>query len=145
MTTPLAPFPDITETVMHGLEAQFPELAPHTINGETVYRVGREVPIEGPLVGGRFVRVGGIGAPEGFVTTRPTIDLDVFAGSYAAGWDLSQRIHQWIIRYPHRIEFGARFVVLDAVRVSMSPQEVDWDADSRVRRFYSSYQISARR
>jgi hypothetical protein len=145
VSEPLAPFPDITTVVMHGIEQAFmDDLGPVSLDGETVYRVARGFPLEGPLVAGRFVRVGGIGAPEDRFTTRPTIDVDVFAPSYAAGWDLAQRIHQWLVRYPHSVQVDARSVVLDTVRVSMSPQEVDWK-DSRVRRFYSSYQISARR
>lgn len=142
---PLAPFPDVREALGYGLETHFPgELAPYVLDGQDVYRVGSRFPPEGPLLGGRFVRVGGIGGPDDLITHHGTYDIDVFAPTYSQGWDLAQRIHQWVMRYPRRIEFGARSVVLDTVRVSMSPQEVDW-VDSRVRRFYSSYQISARR
>lgn len=145
MRQPLAPFPDVRDVVAVGIEAEFAaDLGPVQIAGETLYRVDSRLPPEGPLVAGHFARVGGLGAPEGFVTTRPTIDLDIFGPDYDSTRDLSYRIHQWLVRYPHRVSYGARFVVLDTVRVSMSPQEVDWQ-DSRVRRFYSSYQISARR
>jgi len=144
VSDPLEPFPDLVDVIAVGLEADFPELASHDVGGETVYRVGTEFPPEGPLLGERFVRVGGLGAPETLITTRPMIDLDVFAGSRHEVVDLAGRIHQWMVRYPRRVRYGARFVVLDTVRVSMSPQVVDW-RDDRVRRVYSSYQISARR
>jgi len=145
MSTPLAPFPDIPAVVMAGIEAYFaPELDPIDIDGQTAYRVAGAFAPEGPLLGEKFVRVSALGGPETLITTRPTVDIDVFAGSRREARDLSQRIHQWLVRYPHRVWYDARFVVLDTVRVSMSPQEVDWQ-DSRVRRFYSSYQISARR
>ena len=138
---PLVPFPNLEVALQDGLIADFTELASRP-DGQD--RVGLRL-LDRTLDQGEFyVRVGRVGGAGDLLTSRGAFDVDVYGTSYTATWDFAQRIHQWVIRYPRRIESNARFVVLDSVGVTMEPQEVPW-SDPRVRRFMMSYNISARR
>lgn len=144
LTTPLDPFPDLVVAVMDLLVANFPnELGADAMTGQQA--VYDHLPSEDfSSYGDWFVRVGHLGGRGDRLTSRGTVDIDVFGRGRTATWDFAQRIHQTVIRYPHRIESSARIVVLDEVTVSTEPQAVPWP-DPRVRRFMMSYGLSARR
>lgn len=130
------PFPSVVLAVMDLLEAAFPGI-----------QTGTELPADLPaLVGGgtNFVRVSRLGGTTDRTTTTPTLDVDLFARSWAVGDDVSRQIEQVLLAYPHRVQSAGRYVVLDTVTEVMGPQEVPW-TDRNIRRFIASYQISARR
>lgn len=133
-------FPSIEAAVMDLLVEQFPILAD---DPPGVFHVGRELVAD---VADRmpYVRVAAIGGPADQLTTRATIDIDVFTLDYWASVNLAGDIQQLLMAYPHRVETGGRVVVLDTVTNPLAPQEVPW-TDRNVHRQYASYAISARR
>jgi hypothetical protein len=130
------PFPDIIDGLKILFAQWFPELATQP---DDDFRVGRVFP---PNLQDRlpFVRMADIGGNDDGLTDTPLIDIDVFHQTFAQARDLSKGIQVRLLGYPHRV--GS--LVIDEVRTAMRPHDVPWD-DDRVRRFYSSYQISARR
>lgn len=132
----LKPYPDVVEAIADLCILWFPELATRP-GGD--FRVGRVFPdnIQNKLP---FVRMADIGGNDDGLTDIPLIDIDVFHKTFVQARDLSKGIQARLLGYPHVI--GT--TVIDRVRTAMRPHDVPWD-DDRVKRFYSSYQISARR
>lgn len=130
------PYPDLTEALMDLFIRWFPALATQS-GGD--FRVGRVFPenLQAKLP---YVRVRDIGGNDDGLTDVPLIDVDVFHDSFDHARDLAKGIQAHLLMYPHVI--GS--TVIDQVRTAMRPHDVPWD-DDRVYRFYSSYQVSARR
>lgn len=114
----------------------YPELATRP-GGD--YRVGRVFP---PDLFDKlpYVRVRDIGGNDDGLTDVPLVDVDVFHTSFDNARDLCKGIQARLLMYPHVV----RSTVIDQVRTAMRPHDVPWD-DDRIFRFYSSYQVSARR
>lgn len=95
---------------------------------------------------GYFARVSDIGAGGGRnrLEDRAHVDIDVFGKSRASARDLAVGIQARLEGYPHSLTVDGGFVLIDEVITLMRPQRVAW-ADGTIRRFYSSYQFSARR
>jgi hypothetical protein len=129
-------FPDLTEALMDLFIRWYPVLATQP-GGD--FRVGRVFP-EGLQSKLPYVRVRDIGGNDDGLTDVPLIDVDVFHTGFNAARDLSKGIQRNLLGTPHVVNG----VVIDLVRTAMRPHDVPWD-DDRVYRFYSSYQVGARR
>lgn len=128
----LPPYPDEEQVVMDLVKAWF------SFDGypQTVY-TGTET-LEPPFFEQKlpFVRVGRVGGSPAEHTDRPVVDVDVFARTRKEAKALANDIQQLLLATPHPI---------DACRVLMSPQKVEWVEGSSVRRFYASYHLALRR
>lgn len=139
--------PDLEETIMDLLVWRFDVLKPgagddrveSTTPPDLSSRVTTTVP---------FVRVSDIGAGGGrnrLTRERGHLDVDIFGRTRSQAYTLGREIQAFLEGYPHSITLDdGRFVLVEEVVTLMRPQRVAWD-DSTLRRYYSSYQISARR
>ena len=136
--------PDIERALMKMLRERFSVLA--TPPGGPL-RVATEVPSNvGDIVTATvpFVRVSVIGGGSGRLEIRPLVDVDVFSKDRDTSMRLAVSIEAWLLDYPHRTTLDSNFVLLDEVSTVMVPQRVPWP-DGTLKRYLSSYQISARR
>lgn len=86
-----------------------------------------------------FIRVGRTGgAPRrgDEHTDAPVIDIDVLARTRGEAKDIADTIQQILVSTPYPI---------DTCNVLMSPQKVEWQEGSPLRRFYASYHLALRR
>lgn len=132
MANTLTPFADITEVVGTLLGAEFIEIGD---------RWGtREQDI---VAGGWYLLLQRVGGASTRLNGYPTLDLDLFAPSYAQGVSLSERISAYLLGYPRSVRIGSRLIVIDDCEELRPPVEVPWD--DNVRRFGATYQFSVRR
>lgn len=85
---------------------------------------------------GVIVRVGRVGGASEVTQDNPVLDVDVLARTRGEAKRVAQLIEQLLISAPHPI---------DKVQVLMSPQKVEWQEGSPIRRFYASYHLTLRR
>ena len=86
-----------------------------------------------------FVRVARIGGPRTSTLDSPTVDVDVFASTYAVGQSLAGRVSDLFLSAPH-VAGGA---LIDTAASITGPVEVPW-ADPGVRRFLATYRFTLR-
>lgn len=86
-----------------------------------------------------FVRVLRVGGGRDRINDYPTVDVDVFAPTYAAAEAMAEAIDAWLVGPPP----GPR--VFDRVEVEVAPRELPWGDESTVRRFNATYRIVSRR
>ncbi len=87
-----------------------------------------------------FVRVMRGGGPTDQVNDYPRVDLDVFAGTYAAGVLLARRIQNYLLGPPPPIW------QLDRATCETGVHELPWSDDSGgPRRFGMTFMFTARR
>ena len=75
---------------------------------------------------------------RGVVSDRPTVEVQVYAATYAQAQSLSERICEWLCGPPPPIP------QLDKVTCDGGPREIPY-GDIRIRRFVTSYQLTTRR
>lgn len=85
-----------------------------------------------------FVRIVRTGGGRGRLNDLATVEIDVFAGSYAQAQPLAESISQWLCGPPPPIP------VLDRVVCAVAPRELPW-GDVNVRRLGATYQVVTRR
>lgn len=89
-----------------------------------------------------FIRVRRVGGASDHINDYPTVDLEVFHNTAVNGESLAELVRQ------HLTTPGLPAVplrgVIDTVEVIAGPQELPW-ADTRVRRYGTTYRITARR
>lgn len=107
--------------------------------------IGSRIPSAG--LSGRlpFVRVNHWNGESDRFATRPVVDLDVFAATYADAGRIARAIEAKLLGYPFRVSSGGRSVLVDSVQVLTETTEVEWQQDSTIRRFQGTYQFSIRR
>lgn len=138
------PVPDLKRFGSAWLRETFPELATPS-DGMLLVRIDEK--LDPTLVRtvldahGFFVRVGEIPGRTTPNQIHGTLDFDVFGLTDATTGDLARRIDMKFITGRHRIASGAS---IDTVFSQMSPHAVPW-ADASVRRYYSSFAVTARR
>lgn len=127
----LPPFRDEEAEVLDIIEAYF------KARGRTVY-TGTETPEGDELQRSLpFVRAGRVGgAPDHPSYDQPVVDIDVLARTRREAKQVAKEVEQLMISRPHPI---------DTCNVLMSPQKVEWQEGSPIRRFYASYHLSLRR
>lgn len=86
-----------------------------------------------------FVRVVRTGGSAGRVSAIPSVDVDVFAGSYLAAEQLAEQVREFLVGPPP----GP--VLLDRVDCTIFPRELPWDDDGLVRRFGAEFDVTVRR
>lgn len=91
-----------------------------------------------------FAAVARIGGPQSALESNPLVDIDIFADTRPAAYSLSARVSAFLLGYPRSVKVGTRLLVLDSVFETSGQVELPWE-DADVRRFKSTYQISARR
>lgn len=136
--------PDLETAAMELLRQRFPILA--TPPGGLL-RVATETPADLPTritSSVPFVRVTDIGGAGGRLDVGATIDVDVYGRSRNQVRDLAVDIEGFLLSAPHSVFVGGVFVLVDSVGLSVRPHRVPWP-DETIRRYYSSYQLSARR
>lgn len=127
MTAPLRRFPDVQKALAAIVESLV-----------GAGRAGSETPedLEQRLPYVRILRIGGY---SDRLTDFATVEVDVFAGTYAQAEPLAERIRQHLTGPPLRV--GP--VVLDRITCESGPVELPWAP--RVRRFNASYVVRSRR
>ncbi|MBF9135324.1 hypothetical protein I0C86_41475 [Plantactinospora sp. S1510] len=127
MTAPLRRFPDVQRVLVTLLEP---------LAG--VGRTGIETPgdLQSKLP---FVRVIRTGGPSTRTSDYATVDVDVFAASYAAAEPLAERIRQYLTGPP--LSSGA--AVLDRITCESAAAELPWAPG--IRRLSATYRVTARR
>jgi hypothetical protein len=136
MSATLRPYPRHVIVLLDWAEREFPALAGgrHT---------GTEAPTDlADLL--PFLAVAAVGGDATRLDAHPLLDFDVFARSKTEAEGLAFALNARLMEYPHRVESGERFVVIDEVINTRYPVELPW-ADSGVRRFGSTYQLTFRR
>jgi hypothetical protein len=100
--------------------------------------VGIETPtdLDGALP---FVRVRRVGGLSDLLNDFSTVDVDVFAGLYAAAELLAEQIRQDLVGPPPPL------ALLDRVSCVNAPRELPWGDGATVRRFGATYTAVARR
>lgn len=92
-----------------------------------------------------FIRVRRVGGSDDQVTDRARVDVEVFAGTRAAGETLTEQIRQRLsVRGPLSVISGGRVVVVDRSLLLAGPVELAWP-DPETRMFHASYQTECRR
>lgn len=127
------PFRDEEAAVLDILEAYF------AVEGTTIH-ADTETPnanvFASLLRTGVIVRVARVGGASQDVNDNPVVDVDVLASTRTEAKRVAQLIEQLLLSCPAPI---------DATNVLMSPQRVEWQEGSEVRRFYASYHLTLRR
>lgn len=150
--TEIEPAPDLERIAMELLRQQFPSrLSTKTVDGKSVFRVAdAEAQPESMRDFLRqhdyFVRVGMIPGRTTRNQISAALDMDVFALTRAAARGLAFEIDAFLLgQRLARVASGPLTgASLDTVFSQLSPNTVPW-ADASVRRFYSSYAVTARR
>lgn len=86
-----------------------------------------------------YARVTRIGGGSDLLNDSATVDVDLFASSYADGELLAERIRQLLVGPP------PPHAGLDRAECVSGPRELPWDDRAAVRRFGASYLVVARR
>lgn len=86
-----------------------------------------------------FVRVMRLGGGRTQISDVPSVDVDVFAGSYVAAEALAEQIDAWLCGPPP----GPALV--DHVVCESAPRELPWSDGIAVRRWGATYQVWTRR
>lgn len=87
-----------------------------------------------------FITAMEIGGRDNRITDFTTVDVSVFAPSYA-GKALAESIRQTLLTTPIVTDAG----IIDRCETQTKPHEVPWTDGSTVRRWIATYRISARR
>ncbi len=130
----LGDFPDIETLTLDVLEGLYPQLTEGDVrlaDTETPANL-QDLPV--------FVRVSLVTGRDDRITDYSVVDIDVFASSRAVAYAWAQDIRSRLTGGPHRAGSG----VIDRVVTEEKPRRLPW-ADENVRRFGSTYRISARR
>lgn len=120
---------------------RFPDVQRVLVDALTVFVAADRTDIETPedlQVRLPFVRVVRTGGGRNRLNDLATVEIDVFAGTYAQGEPLAESISQWLCGPPPPIS------VFDRVVCAVAPRELPW-GDVNVRRFGATYQVVARR
>ncbi len=128
MTSPFMRFPDVQRVLVEDLEA---------LAG--VGHTGTETPAD--LLGALpFIRVLRVGGGSDRLNDFPAVDIDVFAGTYAAAELLAEQVRQRVVGPPPAV------AVLDRAVCEVAPRELPWGTpDDGVRRWGATYLITTRR
>lgn len=134
----MSDFPDSEKILILGLEEEFNELAQEVADG--TLHVDTETPadLENVLP---FVRVGRVAGTDDRFTDRAIMDVEVFAGTRQAAYDLSEAIRTWLLAAPHRV---GGVGIIDKAFTEVGPRSLPWDNEN-VRRRGATYRISTRR
>lgn len=132
MSNVLRPHENIADVVLNLLDEGFPEIAD---SGTRLDDVATNLP---------FVLASVVGGTGDRFARTSTVDIEIFAGTYAEAVSLSERISAYLLGYPRDVGVGSRKIVIDLVIETRPPVELPWD-DSSIRRLASTYQISVRR
>lgn len=120
-------FPDVQVLLVRHLEQLLG--AGHT---------GIETPAD--LAGGLpFARIRRIGGLSDRLQDFASVDIDVFAGGYAATELLAEQIRQDLVGPPPPLP------LLDRITCETAPRELPWGDGSTIRRFGATYAVVARR
>lgn len=137
MTLPV--FPDTEMLLIAGIESTFLEVAPTGDDGEILH-VDTETPADLEVVL-PFVRVGRVAGGDDRFTDYAIMDVEVFASTRGAAYDLSEAIRAWVLSAPHRV---ADVGIIDKGFTEVAPRSLPWDNEN-VRRRGATYRISVRR
>lgn len=85
-----------------------------------------------------FVRVLRVGGGSGRINDYPTIEVDVFAATYAEAERLAELVRQRLVGPPPAQP------LLDRADCETGPHELPW-GDGEIRRFGATYTVVARR
>lgn len=135
--------PDVERGLMKLLRERFVVL--RTPTGGRL-RVATETPADLPQIVSAtvpFVRVSVTGGNSGRTEYRLNFDVDVYSLDRDTSRQLAVDIEAWLMGWPHSTVLDGDYMLLDRVTTTMSPQRVPFEGE--VKRFLSSYQISARR
>lgn len=146
--TDLGDFPDIETLTLDVLEGLYPQL---TGAGYAGYLDGYTGVYTGPRLTDTetpanlqdlpvFIRVTLVTGRDDRITDRSVVDIDVFASSRAVAYAWAKDIRSRLTGGPHRAGSG----IIDRVVTEEKPRRLPW-SDENVRRFGSTYRISARR
>lgn len=135
MATPLAPFPDVEETLIVLLA---------DIDAEGGTSLPADIKEHLP-----FLFVYRFAGSDDRITDRAVVGVDILiAGNVvaarAAGVALAEQVRQRLIAAPHVVTVVDDVVVIDNVTTAEAPHEVPY-GDSGIRRWVSSYTVSLRR
>lgn len=131
---PMADPNDVVVDFVVGLEV--PGLAANNVSTDLPSSLSTRLP---------FVLVNHWGGDADRFGQNPDVDISVFAGRYPAARDLARLIEARLVGYPFRVSSGGRSVLVDKVEVPSPSVEVEWQADSTIRRFQGTYSLSIRR
>lgn len=124
----LAPFPDVEQAVISLLTGL------GTADTETPSNLVANLP---------FIRVNRIGGTNDRITDAARVDVNIYAVKRTDAATLAETVRQRMLSYPHVITIPVA-CVLDDVITDVAPNEVPW-GDPAIRRFTSSYRVTARR
>jgi len=130
----LPAFRDVEAVVLDLLEAWFNSNGYRTVYMDTETYSGDRFEESLPFV--RVGRTGGAPRRGDEHTDAPVVDIDVLATTRREAKDIADTIQQLLVATPFPI---------DACNVLMSPQKVEWQEGSPIRRFYASYHLALRR
>ena len=123
----LAAFPDLEVAIIDLIE----DLSNGNAGTETPASLETTLP---------FLRVLRSGGPDNRFTDSARITIDAFDSTRPLAHALAESVRQRLLSFPHVIN-GA---VIDTVATNSGPTEIPW-GDPVVRRFVSSYVVTARR
>ena len=124
-------FPDIETGLITLFEAIFTDVVADTVVGDDLDALLAD--------GKRVIRIIKRGGPDDDVTEYSRVDIDVFATTRNAAFDLARDIRSAL-----RPRVRAGSATIDTVRTDASPHKVPWD-NADIDRVLASYQISTRR
>ena len=87
-----------------------------------------------------LMTVNRIGGADDRITDYPTIDVEFYAPTRAAAYDLAEQARQIVLKTP--VRFGT--VVVDNVLISAGPRRLPF-ADDKINRFGIRFRASVRR
>lgn len=125
MTQVLSSFPDV-QAILKDVLADF-----------GTYGIQTDAHLEDKLP---FVTSRELGGQDNRITDATTVDIDVFASSYA-GKGIAESIRQTLTAAPLVTATG----IIDTCTTQTKPHEVPWTDGSTVRRWTATYRITARR
>ena len=87
-----------------------------------------------------IIRVTRTGGPDDGLNDRARIDVETFAATRPASWDLSEDARQAMLGAAHTVVAGR---LIDTVSTDTGPRWVDYANDS-VQRYMASYTVTSR-
>lgn len=87
-----------------------------------------------------FVRVRRIGGPSTLITDRPRLDVEVYAATIGAAFQMSREIQQALISGPRSTTAG----IIDRCTTEVGPREAPYE-NTAVRLVMGTYRLSLRR
>lgn len=133
---------DLVMDLVLGLKAETPALAPLVALQTRNVRLDMVSDLASRLP---FVMVNHWDGDVDLFSTRPIVDLAVFASAYVTARDIARLLERRLLGYPFRVSSGGRSVLVDRVEVATPTVEVPWQQDSPIRKFQGTYQLSIRR